>query len=59
MKILFVLWGTAKDAQSWEEEIIIETRNREVLEKTRTWANADGFQNVRVLETFDGDKPIF
>jgi hypothetical protein len=57
--IEYVLWGTSKDSKEWEEEIITVTKDLNHLEKAREWALLNGFHNLRVLETFKGDKPNF
>jgi hypothetical protein len=55
----YILWGTPKDAQSWEEQVLTETKDKNHLQKAKAWAESNGFKNLRVLETFAGDKPDF
>ncbi len=56
--MLYVLWGTAKGAQSWEEDVIVETEDGVKLQKAMAFAKAKGFTNLRVLK-LDGKKPDF
>jgi hypothetical protein len=53
-----VLWGTRKGDQAWDEQIITITHDPEHLKRARTWAEANGFVNLRTREV-DDETPNF
>jgi len=54
----YILWGTAKGKESWQEDIIAVRSRRNDLEPARQWAIAQGFTNIRV-STYNGEAPDF
>lgn len=54
MKLDTILWGTRIGAPDWEEEIITTRADR--IEQAKQWAQANGFDRLRVA-TIDVDAP--
>ncbi len=52
-----VLWGTRKGDQNWQEELITEDETR--IEAAKKWAEANGFDRLRVSEFNEGEAPDF
>lgn len=59
MRKLYVLWGVKIGFPAWMEEVLAESRVPFNLEKAQAWAMNNGFTNIRIMETFDGEKPRF
>jgi hypothetical protein len=55
----FVLWATRIGAESWQEDLITSTTDKDHLSKAKAWALANGFTNLRVSKFTEGDKPDF
>ena len=58
-----VLYGLAKDAEVWQEEIItIQKTNDPMLktnlQKAQAWAEGKGYHNFRIVH-FGNEKPDF
>lgn len=54
----FTLWATRKGNEDWQEELIASTNDADHLTRARAWAEANGFDRLRVSE-FKGDQPDF
>ena len=53
-----VLWAVKVGDPNWAEVVIIETERQATMEAAKAWAQANGFDRLRVLE-LDGSKPDF
>jgi hypothetical protein len=63
MKTEYVLWGTKKDAESWEEELIttaaVSSEGEAKIEKAKIWAKQNGFDRLRVSKLDPSAAPDF
>lgn len=55
----YVLWGTKKENEDWQEDIITVSNNKEKLKPAEQWAKNLGFRNLRTQVLNLKDKPNF
>ena len=54
----YVLWGTARAAEDWDETILLSDASLADVSKVRKLAHADGFRNIRAVP-LDSLRPDF
>ena len=57
MTKVYVLWGILPD--ELDETLITETTDAQHLHNAKEWAKSKGITSLRVMETYDGEKPNF
>jgi hypothetical protein len=54
----YILWARKQGEPDWMEEVITETKDKKQLEKSKAWAKANGYEDLRVME-YNGEAPDF